>query len=209
MHDHRTKKEMKAGVMPLPDPNLNWGKGISDLPDSGERREFDTGSVRDIRTGKGRYDLLSPFVTERDAKHMEAGAIKYNDRNWEKGQPLMSYLDSAKRHLEAYIGCLLLGEEEKEDHLAAVRWNIAAFIHTEEMIKRGLLPLDLDDRPGPQPKIKDKPYNDSRNVLRKVDTEELADILEERKNAAEKIAKDRADLESYHRGIPVGTKFAS
>lgn len=26
--------------------------------DSGERREFSTGSKRDIATGKGRYDLL-------------------------------------------------------------------------------------------------------------------------------------------------------
>jgi hypothetical protein len=139
---------------------------VADLPDSGDRREFDTGSVRDVRIGKGRYDLLSPFVTERDAKHMEAGAIKYNDRNWEKGQPLMSYFDSAKRHMESYVACLLLGEKAEEDHLAAVRWNIASFIHTEEMINRGLLPSDLDDRPGPMEKIKGRPYNDKRNVSR-------------------------------------------
>jgi len=30
--------------------------------DSGKREEFDTGSRRDTRQGKGRYDLLSPIA---------------------------------------------------------------------------------------------------------------------------------------------------
>lgn len=30
----------------------------SKIADSGNRTEFDTGAVRDIHTGKGRYDLL-------------------------------------------------------------------------------------------------------------------------------------------------------
>ena len=29
-----------------------------EIKDSGERREFDTGAVRDIQEGKGRMDLL-------------------------------------------------------------------------------------------------------------------------------------------------------
>ena len=128
------------------------------IQDSGKSRKFDTGSVRDDRTGKGRFDLLSPFVARRDAIHIENGAKKYNERNWEKGQPLMSFLDSAIRHLEDYKADLLLGQPNAEDHLAASRWNIAAFIHTEEMIYRGLLPVELDDRPGPQPKQVGKTY---------------------------------------------------
>ena len=119
------------------------------VEDSGKRREFETGSVRDDRAGKGRYDLLSPFVAKRDAIHMENGAVKYDDRNWEKGQPLMSYLDSAQRHIENYKADLLLGEPHAEDHLAAARWNLGAFIHTELMIGKGLLPKELDDRPKP------------------------------------------------------------
>jgi len=139
------------------------------LPDSGDRRVFDTGSVRDVREGKGRYDLLSPFVTRADAILMEKGAIKYDARNWEKGQPVMSFFDSAKRHMDAYVECLLLGEEEAEDHLAAARWNLGGIIHVLEMIRRGLLPVDLDDRPGPQPRLLGRTYNDQRNVPRGVD----------------------------------------
>lgn len=119
------------------------------LPDNGKRREFQTGSVRDSRAGKGRFDLISPIALKRLAKHYEAGALKYNPRNWEKGQPLMSYIDSAQRHLNEWVLNKLLGIEDVEDHLAAVMWNAAAFMHTKEMIECGHLPAELDDIPGP------------------------------------------------------------
>jgi len=112
------------------------------VKDSGERQEFTTGSVRDTQEGKGRYDLMSPIVLKRDAVHLENGAKKYGDRNWEKGQPLCRYLESAVRHIFDY-----LEGDRSEDHLAAARWNIAGVIHTEEMIKRGILPKELDNLP--------------------------------------------------------------
>jgi len=119
------------------------------LPDSGERREFSTGSVRDIRTGKGRFDLISPIALRRLAVRLEDGMSKYGERNWEKGQPLMSYLDSAVRHIQDFIEDVMCDVEHKEDHLGAALWNIHGFIHTEEMIKRGCLPEELDDLPTP------------------------------------------------------------
>jgi len=112
------------------------------VKDSGERREFSTGSVRDVRKGKGRFDLLSPIALRRLARHFENGAVKYGERNWEKGQPMCSYLDSAVRHLYDW-----LEGKNDEDNLAAAMWNVNAMIHTEEMIERGLLPADLMDRP--------------------------------------------------------------
>lgn len=112
------------------------------VKDSGNRETFETGSHRDIRHGKGRYDLLSPFVLERDARHMENGAVKYGERNWEKGQPLSRYIDSAIRHIQKY----LMGNRD-EDHLAAARWNIGALMHTEHMISIGKLPESLNDLP--------------------------------------------------------------
>jgi len=112
------------------------------VADSGKRENFDTGSRRDTREGKGRYDLISPIVIERDTQHLENGAVKYGDRNWEKGQPLSRYFDSAIRHMYKYLAGL-----KDEDHLAAARWNIACIIHTEEMIHRGLLPKELNDLP--------------------------------------------------------------
>lgn len=120
-------------------------RGLGDSPgdlwitrDSGARQHFDTGSVRDMREGKGRYDLLSPFAIRRLAGVLERGAAKYGDRNWEKGQPLARYCDSALRHLFQF-----LAGETDEDHLGQAMWNLAAAIHTDEMIRRGVLPQAL------------------------------------------------------------------
>ena len=115
-----------------------------DLPikDSGDRRQYDTGAQRDRAQGKGRYDLISPIFLERLALHLEKGASKYNDRNWEKGMPLNDYIDSALRHICQYLGGL-----RDEDHLAAVAFNIMGLIHTEEMIERSRLPSSLNNMP--------------------------------------------------------------
>lgn len=125
------------------------------VKDSGKRRAFPTGSVRDVRIGKGRYDLVSPFALDRLAKHYENGATKYGDRNWEKGQPLSGYIDSALRHINKRQRGM-----KDEDHMAAAAWNILAFIHTEMMMQAGVLPRDLDDMPNysaPQLLKKTKP----------------------------------------------------
>ena len=110
------------------------------LKDSGERRQFDTGAVRDRAAGKGRYDLLSTQALMRLARHYEAGAIKYEDRNWEKGMPISVYVDAAMRHLVKYIA----GWND-EDHLAAVLWNISAIMFMEDEMPHL---QDLPDRAG-------------------------------------------------------------
>lgn len=113
------------------------------LKDSGQRQQWETGSQRDTRAGKGRFDLISPRFVKRLALVLEKGAVKYGDRNWEKGQPLSRYLDSALRH----INCYLMGMRD-EDHLAQAAWNIHSLIHTQELVWAGQLPPELDDLPG-------------------------------------------------------------
>ena len=113
---------------------------IPDLKDSGERREFPTGSVRDVRTGKGRFDLIPPESIKALALQFEKGALKYGERNWEKGQPLSSYMDSLLRHLN----CHMAGQTD-EDHMVSALWNAACYIATRERIKAGKLPKELDD----------------------------------------------------------------
>lgn len=166
--------------------------------DSGQREEFATGSRRDTREGKGRFDLIpwevirrmacstyeddvhadwalegvlsfldtgdekqlcraavyglavaggdvsntllreggwyaiSPKGIERLAKLYERGAAKYGDRNWEKGQPLDRYIDSALRHMNRYR----MGDTD-EDHLIAFVWNVIGYLWTKE---KGLAP---------------------------------------------------------------------
>ena len=113
-----------------------------EIKDSGKRREFATGSVRDVRDGKGRFDLLPPRAIREVAIHFENGSKKYGDRNWEKGQPLGSYLDSGMRH-----AFLVLQGEDDENHAAAAAWNLLCFLETRARIKLGLLPAELDDLP--------------------------------------------------------------
>lgn len=92
--------------------------------------------------GKGRFDLLSPFALEELARHMERGAVKYAPRNWERGIPLSSFVDSAQRHL----GDVLKGRTN-EPHAVAALWNLHGLVHTQIMIEMGLLPAELDDLP--------------------------------------------------------------
>lgn len=118
----------------------NVARTFAAVQDSGEREEFSTGSVRDKRAGKGRFDLLPPHALLRLAQHFENGAAKYGERNWEKGQPLHCYVDSAMRHLVSY-----LSGDRSEDHMSACAWNVLAFVETQHRIETGMLPLELDD----------------------------------------------------------------
>ena len=89
------------------------------IKDSGERTTYENGFTRDMHEGKGRMDLLPWYGIIEVSKHCEEGAIKYGERNIDKGAPLHSLLDSAARHLAKAI----LGHTD-EDHLRAAAWNI-------------------------------------------------------------------------------------
>lgn len=152
------------------------------IKDSGNRTKFETGAVRDIQQGKGRFDLMPldimskvfavEFADEFEegsiadvlksiadfkrtgnkrwlciaiahysqavhvdlpklmldvAKHFENGALKYGERNWQKGIPVGRYIDSAVRHLMKDCAC-----ETDEDHAAAFVWNCMCAAWTME-----------------------------------------------------------------------------
>lgn len=156
---------------------------MSILADSGDRRQFNSGAVRDMGSGKGRCDLMplsvigdyiynsdeyrdtpsgkyiSSIITEIGAyiydgesyhiygaidtfcnlwgyntisallevsKHYEDGCVKYGERNWEKGIPLHSYIDSGVRHLLKYVR----GDSD-EPHDRAFIWNMLCALWTQ------------------------------------------------------------------------------
>lgn len=117
-------------------------KKFNKVKDSGKNEEFSTGSVRDTQEGKGRFDLVAPYAMFRIAQHYENGSTRYGDRNWELGQPLSRYLDSAERHMTK----IKMGLED-EDHMSAACWNIMALIETQKRIELGILPKELDNLP--------------------------------------------------------------
>ena len=88
--------------------------------------KFETGAMRDTG-GKGRMDLLPWCALLRISKHMENANTHYPERNWEKGMPMHSMLDSAMRHLAKYMD----GWTD-EDHLAAAATNLLMALWTEE-----------------------------------------------------------------------------
>jgi hypothetical protein len=112
------------------------------LKDSGKRREFGTGAVRDVQDNKPRPELMNPMVDTALSVHFAKGAAKYEARNWEKGMPESSFVASAKRHMNQW----LMGETD-EDHLIAWLWNVYCLKATEDMIERGILPESLRDLP--------------------------------------------------------------
>lgn len=117
-------------------------KPLATLKDSGTRRGFGTGAVRDAATGKGRFDLLPLFGLLAGALQMERGMEKYGARNWEKGMPLSIFADSAQRHLLKHIAGF-----DDEPHLDAAIWNLLCLAEGRERIKRGIWPANLDDLP--------------------------------------------------------------
>lgn len=96
------------------------------IKDSGNRRQFETGAVRDMADGKGRFDLMPWAALIEVSKHCENGAKKYGEHNVDKGLPTSSFMDSAVRHLAKHIE----GWTD-EPHLTAAAWNILWAIQTE------------------------------------------------------------------------------
>jgi hypothetical protein len=106
------------------------------IKDSGKRKEFPTGMQRDVTDNKPRFDLIMPECLSFDKqmltrwdKHMEGGAKKHSERNWEKAstqEELNRFKESALRHcMQWFCG------ETDEDHAAAVFFNISG----AEMVK--------------------------------------------------------------------------
>lgn len=104
------------------------------VKDSGVREEYETGMRRDTQANKERYDLVLPEDMEEDmltrwAAHMEKGAEKYGERNWELARTEKEYKrfrQSAFRHFVQWWK----GKRD-EDHAAAVFFNIQAAEYTK------------------------------------------------------------------------------
>jgi hypothetical protein len=112
------------------------------IKDSGKRTKFETGAVRDLQTGKGRFDLIPMATLRALAIHYEKGCLKYGDRNWEKGITIHTYFNSAMRHLSQVID----GRDD-EYHLVAAIWNLFCANETILRIQNGQLPKELYDLP--------------------------------------------------------------
>lgn len=116
--------------------------------DSGERRQFETGAVRDICEGKGRCDLLpldiiagclidglEGDVINKIVQFRSDGRYEHLlENNWQKGIPVHCYIDSALRHFLKFVR----GDRD-EPHDRAFVWNLLCCAWTMKHIP------ELDD----------------------------------------------------------------
>ena len=101
------------------------------LKDSGERKQFDSGMVRDVTTGKPEiHRVYDGPMLERWAMHITKGGIKYPDvkpgvPNWtlaDGEEELARFKNSAARHFFQWMR----GDTD-EDHAAAVFFNLNGY----------------------------------------------------------------------------------
>lgn len=109
---------------------------VYQIKDSGERREFASGMVRDIATDKINYSLaVDGPMFRRYAQHLTGGAKKYSARNWMKAEgqeELDRFRESAFRHfMQWYLG------EVDEDHASAVWFNVNGAEYCKEKLTNG------------------------------------------------------------------------
>jgi hypothetical protein len=112
------------------------------IKDSGSRSKFESGAQRDCQEGKGRMDLLPFMALMNVARVYEEGAKKYRAHNWRRGIPLSRYADSGMRHFAKWMAGM-----RDEPHLDQAVWNLLCLIETQELIRQGKLPAELNDLP--------------------------------------------------------------
>lgn len=110
------------------------------IKDSGERRSFESGAVRDIAEGKGRTDLLplrevadllDSRVIELVANYVESGFEGYlYDAIWVSQEssdvPMEELILDLSKHFEA--GCLKYGEPKPESGYLS-NWQLGIPLH--------------------------------------------------------------------------------
>lgn len=103
------------------------------VKDSGARKQFASGMVRDTNEGKTLWHLVhaGPML-KRWAEHLTKGAVKYSPNNWMKAageEERDRFKESAYRHfMQWYEG------DRDEDHGAAVFFNINGAEYVEEKL---------------------------------------------------------------------------
>jgi hypothetical protein len=133
-----------------------------EVKDSGERKQFESGMVRDTSAGKVNFLLVRPGpMLRRWAAHLTKAETKYPPPeigvpNWTLAngpEELDRFRQSAARHFESW-----LDDEMDEDHAAGVIFNINGAEYVKEKLQSGLVyspenefEYDRGSGPGPCP----------------------------------------------------------
>jgi hypothetical protein len=88
-----------------------------------------------------RFDLLPVYPLEVTARHYGRGALKYADRNWERGYAWSLSFAAMMRHAWAFWRGEDIDAETGSPHLAAV------VFHAFALMEYGQTHPEKDDRP--------------------------------------------------------------
>lgn len=103
--------------------------------------KYENGGIRESAAGKGTYKYVPTVALKRVSHRYQYGEMKYGATdNFKKGLPVSNCWDSAMRHLIEYME-----GDNKEDHLAAVVWNVFCIM---EMEKNHPEMVDIESRAG-------------------------------------------------------------
>lgn len=103
----------------------------------------DGGGLR-YDAGKPRTDLLPPDGLLELAQLYTIGAVKYGDRNWERGMPWSKVLGPLLRHLLRWMVGQARDPETGLSHMTHVAWNALALVVYE---LRGIGTDDIHPNP--------------------------------------------------------------
>ncbi len=104
-------------------------------------------SVADFQVTAEKQHLIKAF-TKLDGNYedmiawLEAGALRYEARNWEQGIPISRCIDSLWRHLIA-----VQQHRTDEDHKAAAKCNIMFIYHYLCVIETETMAPEINDLP--------------------------------------------------------------
>lgn len=139
--DHRLHEYQGDGTQAIRQKTFEEFK----IKDSGERKQFTSGMVRDVETGKVDFDrALDGPMFERWAAHLTKAVPKYADikpgvPNWtlaDDEEALVRFRKSAIRHFLQWRR----GDTD-EDHAAAVFFNINGYEYVKERLKSKRNPI--------------------------------------------------------------------
>ena len=96
---------------------------IADFMESGDKESL----AKSLREFADMKEISISNMLLEVSMHYKQGAEKYGERNWEKGIPLHSYIDSGVRHFLKHID----GQTDERHDLAFI-WNMLGAVWTME-----------------------------------------------------------------------------
>lgn len=107
-------------------------KAYKEVKDSGAREAFVTGSRRDTRAGKGRFDLLPFEALHYIGQRVDDIAPVFSERIYDRGENMIMLALGEAMHLALSALVAGLGPDVRHPRLAIAAWCVMAALEVDE-----------------------------------------------------------------------------